>query len=86
MQGLELGNGFYELTDPVEQQQRFDAEILTRQQQGLPEAVMDQRLLAALAAGLPDCAGMALGVDRLLMLLTKTPSIADVLSFDITRA
>lgn len=86
MNGLELGNGFYELADPLEQQQRFEAEIRLRTQQGLPNAVMDTRLIAALTAGLPDCAGMALGLDRILMQLTKTPSISEVLSFDITRA
>jgi lysyl-tRNA synthetase class 2 len=86
MNGLELGNGFYELADPLEQQHRFEAELHLRVQQGLPNAVMDTRLLAALTAGLPDCAGMALGLDRILMQLMYMPSISEVLSFDITRA
>jgi lysyl-tRNA synthetase class 2 len=84
--GIELGNGFFELADPDEQSRRFDREIAVRQQQNLPSAVKDARLLAALRAGLPDCSGIAIGIDRLLMVLFGKSSIEEVLSFPITRA
>jgi elongation factor P--(R)-beta-lysine ligase len=84
--GVELGNGFYELTDAYEQQCRFDAEIAERQQKNLPDVVPDMRLIAALASGLPDCSGIAIGVDRLLILLSSHASVAEVLSFSIDRA
>ncbi|MDD1605598.1 MAG: EF-P lysine aminoacylase GenX, partial [Methylococcaceae bacterium] len=84
--GVELGNGFYELTDASEQNQRFDNEIASRQQKNLANVVKDERLIAALETGLPDCSGVAIGLDRLLMLLSKSASIDDVLSFSIHRA
>lgn len=84
--GIELGNGYYELTDAEEQSKRFDRELALRQQQELPVCVKDHRLIDALAAGLPDCAGMAIGLDRLLMLLSGSAAIDDVLSFPIGRA
>ena len=84
--GIELGNGFYELTDPEEQNRRFDAEITVRQQKNLPVAVKDQRLLAALDAGLPDCSGIAIGLDRLLMVLADSSYIDDVLAFPVDNA
>ena len=84
--GVELGNGFYELTHAAEQNARFDAEISARKNDNLPQATKDTRLLAALDAGLPDCAGIAIGLDRVLMMLNESASISDVLSFDIQRA
>jgi lysyl-tRNA synthetase class 2 len=84
--GVELGNGFFELADPEEQNRRFDREIAVRRQQNLPVALKDERLLAALRAGLPDCSGIAIGLDRLLMVLFGKSSIEDVVSFPITRA
>jgi len=84
--GLELGNGFFELADAAEQERRFAAEIKERQTKGLPAVKKDTYLLAALEHGLPDCSGVALGLDRLLMLLTKTDSIADVLAFPVAIA
>jgi lysyl-tRNA synthetase class 2 len=84
--GVELGNGFYELTDAIEQNRRFDEEIKYRQRQRLPAVVKDTRLIAALEFGLPDCSGVAIGIDRLLMLLSDAPFIDDVLSFPICRA
>ncbi|MDD5272437.1 MAG: EF-P lysine aminoacylase EpmA [Methylovulum sp.] len=84
--GIELGNGYYELTDADEQVLRFTKEIRQRQEQKLPPVIKDQRLLAALAAGLPECAGIAIGLDRLLMLLGSTATIADTLSFPVDRA
>ncbi len=84
--GLELGNGFFELADSEEQERRFDQENSERKTKGLPEVKKDQYLLAALTAGLPDCSGVAIGVDRLLMLLDNSQSIDDVLTFPIARA
>lgn len=83
--GVELANGFHELQDEVMQRNRFEANLVTRKLQGLTPMVIDERLLAALNHGLPDCAGVALGLDRLLMLITGSNMIADVLSFDFTR-
>jgi lysyl-tRNA synthetase class 2 len=84
--GVELGNGFYELSDSEEQNRRFDAEIQTRKNENLADVVKDERLIAALKSGLPDCAGIAIGLDRLLMILTEAETISDVLSFGIERA
>lgn len=83
---VELGNGYYELLDPVEQEKRFDQEIGFREKHGLPEVCKDYRLLAALTKGLPECAGMAIGLDRLLMLLSGCRSIDEVLAFPVSRA
>ncbi|MBN7138746.1 EF-P lysine aminoacylase GenX [Lysobacter enzymogenes] len=83
---LELANGYHELADPAEQGARFDRDRELRAQRGAVAPPRDEALLAALAAGFPDCAGVALGVDRLLMALLDTPRIADVLAFDFTRA
>lgn len=84
--GVELGNGYYELQDAQEQNQRFDNEIQVRQEIGCPLVVKDDRLISALYEGLPDCSGIAIGLDRLLMILTESVSIDDVLSFSIQRA
>ena len=84
--GIELGNGYYELTDATEQDRRFDEEIDIRQQRKRPLTVKDKHLIAALEAGLPDCSGMAIGLDRLLMLLSDSASIQDVLNFPLHRA
>jgi lysyl-tRNA synthetase class 2 len=84
--GMELANGFHELTDAAEQRRRFAADNARRRAEGLPEMPVDARLLAALDAGLPDCSGVALGVDRLLMLAVGARDIADVLAFPLERA
>ncbi|MFA6052832.1 MAG: EF-P lysine aminoacylase EpmA [Methylobacter sp.] len=84
--GIELGNGFYELADAQEQGRRFDEEIAIRQQRKLPVTVKDERLIAALKTGLPECSGIAIGLDRLLMLLSNSAAIGDVLGFPIDRA
>lgn len=81
--GLELANGFYELTDAVEQRHRFDADMQKRAALGLPLVPMDEQLLAALMFGLPECAGVALGVDRLLLFLAKTQRIQEVIAFPL---
>jgi lysyl-tRNA synthetase class 2 len=79
--GIEIANGYNELTDVSEQDSRFETENQRRRERGLPVMAPDPRLHAALAAGLPDCAGVALGVDRLLMVLTGAGSIHEVLAF-----
>ncbi|MDE2236105.1 MAG: EF-P lysine aminoacylase GenX [Gammaproteobacteria bacterium] len=84
--GMELANGFHELADAVEQQRRFAQDLEARARLGLPAVAMDTRLLAALQAGLPDCAGVALGFDRLVMLAAKVESIGDVMAFPSERA
>ncbi len=83
---LELANGYHELADAAEQGARFDMDLRRRASRGQPLPPRDERLLAALDAGLPDCAGVALGVDRLLMAMLDTDRIADVLAFDFARA
>lgn len=83
---LELANGYHELADPVEQAARFEADNEARDRAGLPRMPVDRRLLAALAAGLPDCCGVALGLDRLLMALTGADTIGAVMPFPKERA
>jgi len=84
--GMELANGYFELLDPAEQRERFERDNLRRRELGLPERPLDERLLAALEHGLPACSGVALGVDRLLMLATGVANIRQVLAFDWARA
>ena len=84
--GIELGNGYYELTDAQEQNQRFDNEIMLRQQNNRPTIVKNIQLIAALEAGLPECSGMAIGIDRLLMVMTKNNHLEDVIPFLLARS
>lgn len=84
--GIELANGFHELGDAVEQRHRFAQENAARRAVGLPIMPVDEHLLAALEFGLPDCAGVALGFDRLVMLATRKTSLAEVLAFPLDRA
>ena len=84
--GIELANGFHELTSPSEQRIRFERDIAERRRVGLPDAAIDERLLAALDAGLPDCCGVALGFDRALMIAAGAERIDAVLPFPIERA
>ncbi len=84
--GIELANGFHELGDTVEQRHRFAQENAARRAAGLPVMPVDEHLLAALEFGLPDCAGVALGFDRLVMLATRKTSLAEVLAFPLDRA
>lgn len=86
LDGFELANGFHELTDADEQERRFDADLAARCTRGLLQPPKDMRLLAALQAGLPDCSGVAIGLDRVLMLLTGSEAIDQVLAFPIARA
>jgi lysyl-tRNA synthetase class 2 len=84
--GVELANGYHELTDAPEQRRRFEADNAERRRRGLPEVPVDERLLAALEAGLPPCAGVALGFDRLVMLAAGVEDIAEVIAFPVERA
>ena len=84
--GIELGNGYHELADPAEQGERFERDRVERQRRGLPAMPGDPRLLAALGAGLPDCAGVAIGVDRLIMLAADLDTIEAIMSFSYPRA
>ncbi|MEZ5458644.1 MAG: EF-P lysine aminoacylase EpmA [Steroidobacteraceae bacterium] len=84
--GVELANGFHELLDDREQRARFEADRTERRRRGLPDVLPDEHLLAALAAGLPDCAGVALGFDRLAMLALGAARIDDVIIFAADRA
>jgi len=84
--GIELANGFHELTTASEQRLRFETDNSERRRMGLPVHALDERLLAALAAGLPDCAGVAVGFDRLAMLATGAAHIDEVLAFPTGRA
>ncbi len=79
--GLELANAFGELTDPAEQRRRFEADNLARSSSGAPRIEPDERFLAALEEGMPEASGIAMGVDRLSMLLTGARTIREVTTF-----
>ena len=83
---LELANGYHELADAGEQRRRFERDLAIRAGRRVATPAVDGRLLDALAQGLPDCAGVALGVDRLLMAMLETSEIAEVLAFGFGRA
>jgi len=82
---VELANGFHELSDSDEQQQRFASENRLRVQRGLAEMPVDKMLIDALAHGLPDCSGVALGFDRLLMVAAGASGIDAVMPFGLDR-
>ena len=79
--GLEIANAFSELIDPKEQRQRFQDTLHRKQERDEPLYALDEPFLQALEHGIPPCAGVALGFDRLLMALTGTLNIADILPF-----
>jgi elongation factor P--(R)-beta-lysine ligase len=83
MQGMELANGFYELNDVNEQRQRFMQDLQQRQLNHQELLPIDEEFLAALQRGLPDCAGVAVGIDRLLMLQLGAQHIDEVLSIKV---
>jgi lysyl-tRNA synthetase class 2 len=85
-QGLELANGFVELADAAEQRARFTSDQKQRALRELPDIKPDPGLLAALECGLPSCAGVALGFDRVVMLATGAASIGEVMAFAWERA
>ena len=82
----ELANGYGELRDPVEQRRRLERDLASRRQAGRPLPPMPSRFLAALEAGLPDCAGVALGLDRLLALDLAASGLDELIAFPIDRA
>lgn len=84
--GAELANGFNELSAPEEQRQRFEQDNQKRLRAGLDTKPIDEHFLQALEEGLPDCAGVALGVDRLLMLKMNAAHIKEVINFPVSRA
>ena len=86
LDGIELANGYHELGDAAEQRRRFERENVARAAAGRPTQPLDERLLAALQAGLPDCSGVALGFDRLMMHAAGAECIDAVLTFGIARA
>jgi len=85
-EGTELANGYVELASAAEQQQRFEADLAARRRLGRSQPDVDTRLLAALRAGLPSCAGVAMGFDRVAMLALGATRIEDVMSFPWSRA
>ncbi|MFO7304856.1 MAG: EF-P lysine aminoacylase EpmA [Gammaproteobacteria bacterium] len=85
LNGLELANGFHELTDPLEQRARFERDLAERARRGLPVHPIDERFLAALEHGLPECSGVALGFDRLVMCAIGARHIEEVLAFPFDR-
>jgi lysyl-tRNA synthetase class 2 len=86
LNNIELANGYEELTDAQEQKERFEAELSEREKLGKTSVPADENLIAALDSGMPACAGVALGLDRLLMLMTDASSLDEVLAFPIQRA
>jgi elongation factor P--(R)-beta-lysine ligase len=82
----ELANGYHELTDPTEQRARFVRDNVRRSARGMPPLPLDENFMAALASGMPDCAGVALGIERLLMAMMDAHDIADVLAFPFAMA
>jgi lysyl-tRNA synthetase class 2 len=84
--GVELANGFHELQDAFEQRKRFEADSLYREKNNVVSVPLDENFLAALEFGLPECAGVALGIDRLILLTMNAEKIDDILSFAFERA
>jgi lysyl-tRNA synthetase class 2 len=86
LNGVELANGFHELVNAGEQRARFDQDLALRHARGQVQSPLDERLLAALAAGMPDCSGVALGFDRLVAIALGAPRLADAMAFTIDTA
>ena len=86
IEGLELANGFQELTDAAEQGARFVRDLAERHRRDLAATPPDERLIAALGSGMPSASGVAIGLDRLLMIATGAGHIDEVLAFPLERA
>jgi lysyl-tRNA synthetase class 2 len=86
LDGIELANGFHELADAEEQRGRFARDLATRRARGQVLPPVDERLLAALAAGMPDCAGVALGFDRLVAIALGAARLSQGMAFSIDNA
>lgn len=83
---IEIANGFFELTNEKEQKKRFDLDNVLRKKANLPKQKIDLNFLNALNYGLPNCSGVALGIDRLIMLALNTSCIQEVLSFSVEKS
>jgi elongation factor P--(R)-beta-lysine ligase len=86
LEGLELANGFHELVQPKEQRARFNRDLALRGERRQVQPPLDENLLAALAAGMPDCAGVALGFDRLVAIAMGSERLADAMAFHFDNA
>ncbi len=86
LDGIELANGFHELCDASEQRSRFLGDLEIRRARGQPQPPLDEHLLAALAAGMPDCAGVALGFDRLVAVALQASRLSEAIAFSIDEA
>lgn len=86
LDGLELANGFHELAQPEEQRARFTRDLSQRRSRGQVQPPLDENFLAALESGLPDCAGVALGFDRLVAIALGKDQLADAMAFSIENA
>jgi lysyl-tRNA synthetase class 2 len=86
LDGVELANGFHELSNPSEQRERFNRDLAQRRLRALPTPPLDERLLAALTAGLPDCSGVAVGFDRVVMAAARVRGIDQAIAFPADRA
>jgi lysyl-tRNA synthetase class 2 len=86
LDGLELANGFHELAQPQEQRARFTHDLALRRERGQVQAPLDENFLAALESGLPDCAGVALGFDRLAAIAVGAHRLSDAMAFSVDNA
>ena len=86
LDGLELANGFHELAQPQEQRARFAQDLAVRAARGQAQPPLDENFLAALESGLPDCAGVALGFDRLVAIAMGADNLADAMAFSVENA
>ena len=86
LDGLELANGFHELVQPREQRARFIHDLALRSERGQVQTPLDENFLAALESGLPDCAGVALGFDRLAAIAIGADRLSDAMAFSIDNA
>jgi lysyl-tRNA synthetase class 2 len=83
--GVELANGFQELTDAVEQRRRFQRQLARRATQNQVQPPIDEYFLQALAHGMPECSGVALGLDRVIMILAQATTLSEIMAFPMGR-